>query len=143
MLVHGFSAAIPHHKNPFGQHRVQLSWFHHRQADGFSDETHSHYGNKLAEASTNAAIAEDGPFSDTTLSLGLCVCIPQVSHHNSTTSVCQGKEELRPLISVRGERKRTGGRGRGREKGGRKRTKTAFFRNVFYFSNKILVLLKT
>lgn len=41
-----------------------------------------------------------------------CVHIPQISYHNSTTSVSQGKDEFSPLITVGGgERKRAGGRG--------------------------------
>lgn len=129
--------AIPHHKNPLGQHRVQLSHFHHRQAHRFSDDTHSHHRNKLAEASTDAAIAEDGPLSDATLCLGLCVCIPQVRHHNSTTSVCQGKEELSPLISVRGgeeenrrERRRYGKRGKEGEREQRQPSLEMYFISV-------------
>lgn len=42
----------------------------------FSDDTHSHHGNKLAEASTDAAIAEDRPLSSITLNLGMCANTP-------------------------------------------------------------------
>lgn len=50
-----------------------------------------------------------------------CVRIPQISYHNSTTSVSQGKDEFSPLITVGGgERKRAGGRGGVRKKEGRR-----------------------
>lgn len=49
-----------------------------------------------------------------------CAQIPQISYHNFTTSVSQGKDKFSPLISVGGGRKRAGGRGGVRKKEGRR-----------------------
>lgn len=47
---------------------------------------------KPAEASTEAAIAEDHPLNGVTPNLGRHAHTPKICYHNSTTSVCLGKE---------------------------------------------------
>lgn len=91
-------------------------------------------GDKLAEASTEAAIAEDHPLSGVTPDLGSHAHTPKICYSQLHNQRVPGKRGgLSPPIKCG-----VGGR---KKEGGRKRSKTAFFRNVLYFSNKILVLL--